>query len=153
MLCYSMLWYGMENMVCYEISMLCYQISMLCSAMVYVVKDKHSATVRFFLRTRLQCSGCVYPMNTKNVLNIAFVIRHKQGPLTLGCTNCTEQNISQLNHVFKIYKYKRGIFSIQLFFFLLMTNVLFLLDCFVFPKFHLYDTKRLKNMNEILVNS
>ena len=35
----------MESMVCYEISMLCYEISMLCYAMVYVVKDKHSATV------------------------------------------------------------------------------------------------------------
>ena len=38
MLCYGMVWYGMKSMVCYEISMLCY-------AMVYVVKDKHSATV------------------------------------------------------------------------------------------------------------
>ena len=45
MLCYPMLWYGMESMLCYEISMLCYEISMLCYAMVYVVKDKHSATV------------------------------------------------------------------------------------------------------------
>ena len=45
MLCYPMLWYGMESMVCYEISMLCYEISMLCYAMVYVVKDKHSTTV------------------------------------------------------------------------------------------------------------
>ena len=35
----------MESMVCYEISMICYEISMLCYAMVYVVKDKHSATV------------------------------------------------------------------------------------------------------------
>ena len=35
----------MESMVCYEISMLGYDISMLCYAMVYVVKDKHSATV------------------------------------------------------------------------------------------------------------
>ena len=68
--------------------------------------------LRFFLRTRLHCSGCVYSMNTKNVLNIAFVIRHKQGPLTLGCTQYTEQYSSQFNHVFKIYKYKRGIFSI-----------------------------------------
>ena len=38
MLCYPMLWYGMERIVCYDISMQCY-------AMVYVVKDKHSATV------------------------------------------------------------------------------------------------------------
>ena len=45
MLCYPMLWYGMESMVCYEISMLCYEISMPCHAMVYVVKDKQSATV------------------------------------------------------------------------------------------------------------
>ena len=45
MLWYPMLWYGMESMVCYEISMLCYEISMLCYAVVYVVKDKHSATV------------------------------------------------------------------------------------------------------------
>ena len=50
MLCYAMLsyaivWYGMESMVCFKISMLCYEISMLCYAMVYVVKDKHSATV------------------------------------------------------------------------------------------------------------
>ena len=45
MLCYPMIWYGMERMVCYEISMLCYEISMLCYVMVYVVKDKHSATV------------------------------------------------------------------------------------------------------------
>ena len=34
----GMVWYGTESMVCYEISMLCY-------AMVYVVKDNHSATV------------------------------------------------------------------------------------------------------------
>ena len=26
MLCYALLWYGMESMVCYEISMLCYEI-------------------------------------------------------------------------------------------------------------------------------
>ena len=45
MVCYPMLWYGMESMVYYEIPMLCYEISMLCFAMVYVVKDKHSATV------------------------------------------------------------------------------------------------------------
>ena len=45
MLCYLMLWYGMESMLCYEISMVCYEIFMLCYAMVYVVKDKHSATV------------------------------------------------------------------------------------------------------------
>ena len=45
MLCYPMLWYDMESMVCYEISMLCHEISMLRYAMVYVVKDKHSATV------------------------------------------------------------------------------------------------------------
>ena len=47
MLCYHMLWNGMESMVCYEISMLCYEISMLCYVMVYVVKDKHSATVTY----------------------------------------------------------------------------------------------------------
>ena len=41
MLCYPILCYGIESMVCYEISMLCYEISML----VYVVKDKHSPTV------------------------------------------------------------------------------------------------------------
>ena len=51
MLCYPMLWYGMESTVCYEISMLCYEISMLCYAMVYVVKDKHSATVVFYEQT------------------------------------------------------------------------------------------------------
>ena len=45
MLCYPMLWYGMKSIVCYKISMLCYEISMLCYIMVYVVKDKHSATV------------------------------------------------------------------------------------------------------------
>ena len=45
MLCYAILCYGMESMVCYDISMLCYEISMLCYAVVYVVKDKHSATV------------------------------------------------------------------------------------------------------------
>ena len=45
MLCYPMQWYGMESMVCYEVLMLCYEISMLCYAIVYVVKDKHSATV------------------------------------------------------------------------------------------------------------
>ena len=44
-LSYAMVWYGMESMVCYKISMLCYEISMLCYAMVYVVKDKHIATV------------------------------------------------------------------------------------------------------------
>ena len=38
MLCYHMLWYGMESMVCHDISMLSY-------AIVSVVKDKHSATV------------------------------------------------------------------------------------------------------------
>ena len=48
MLCYPMLWYGMESMVFYEFSMLCYEISMQCYAMVYVVKDKHSATVQWF---------------------------------------------------------------------------------------------------------
>ena len=46
MLCYPMLGYGMESMVCYEISMLCYEISMLRYTMVNVVKDKHSATVQ-----------------------------------------------------------------------------------------------------------
>ena len=51
-----MLWYGMESMVCYEISMLSYEISMLCYAMVYVVKDKHSATVPL---TLLGFTGCV----------------------------------------------------------------------------------------------
>ena len=35
-------------MVCNEISMLFYEISMLYYAMVYVVKDKHSATVRTY---------------------------------------------------------------------------------------------------------
>ena len=30
MLCHHMPWYGMESMVCYEVSMLCYKISMLC---------------------------------------------------------------------------------------------------------------------------
>ena len=45
MLCYPILWYGMESMVCFEISMLCYEISLLCNDMVYVVKDKNSATV------------------------------------------------------------------------------------------------------------
>ena len=40
MLCYPMLWYGMERMICYEISMLCY-------AIVYVVKDKHSASMKY----------------------------------------------------------------------------------------------------------
>ena len=52
MLCYPMLWYGMESMVCYEISMLCYEISMQCYAMVYVVKDKHSATVHVLANCR-----------------------------------------------------------------------------------------------------
>ena len=46
MVCYPMLWYGMESMVCYEISMVCYAISMLCYAMIYVVKDKLSGTVQ-----------------------------------------------------------------------------------------------------------
>ena len=50
MLCYPMLWYGMESMVFYEISMLWFEIFMLCNAMVYVVKDKHSATVYAALR-------------------------------------------------------------------------------------------------------
>ena len=45
MLCYPMLWYGIESMACYEIPMLRYEISILCYAMVYVVKDMHSATV------------------------------------------------------------------------------------------------------------
>ena len=30
MVCFPMLWYGMESMEYYEISMLCYEISMLC---------------------------------------------------------------------------------------------------------------------------
>ena len=38
------LWYGMESMVCYEIAML-YAMIFLCYAKVYVVKDKHSATI------------------------------------------------------------------------------------------------------------
>ena len=33
-------------MLYYEISVFCYELSMQCYAMVYVVKDKHSATVR-----------------------------------------------------------------------------------------------------------
>ena len=45
MLCYAILCYGMESMVCYGISILCYEIYLLCYNMVYVVKDKHSATV------------------------------------------------------------------------------------------------------------
>ena len=45
MVWYAMLCYAMESIVCYEILMLCYEISMQCYAMVYVVKDKHSATV------------------------------------------------------------------------------------------------------------
>ena len=51
MVCYPMLWYGMESMVCYKISVLCYEISMLCYAIVYVVKDKHSATVSILFYT------------------------------------------------------------------------------------------------------
>ena len=43
MLCYPMLWYFMERMLCYEISMLCYEMSMLCYGLSS--KDKHSATV------------------------------------------------------------------------------------------------------------
>ena len=38
-LCYPMLCYGIESLVCNEISMLCF-------AMVYVVKDKHSIVSR-----------------------------------------------------------------------------------------------------------
>ena len=49
MFCYPMLWYGMESMVCYELSMLCYEISLQCYAMFYVVKDKHSVTVMFIM--------------------------------------------------------------------------------------------------------
>ena len=45
MVCYAILCYGMEWKVWYEISMLCYEISMLWYDMVYVVKDKQSATV------------------------------------------------------------------------------------------------------------
>ena len=52
MLCYPMLGYGMESMVCYEISMLCYEISMLRYTMVNVVKDKHSATVQPMQNTK-----------------------------------------------------------------------------------------------------
>ena len=44
MLFLPMLWYGIESMVCYSISMLCCEIS-FCYAIVYVVKDRHSATV------------------------------------------------------------------------------------------------------------
>ena len=49
MLSYPMLWYGMESMVCCEISTLCLEISMLWYDMVYVVNDKHSATVCLLL--------------------------------------------------------------------------------------------------------
>ena len=43
MLWYGMIWYGMYGMLWYFF--LCYEICMLCYAMVYVVKEKHSATV------------------------------------------------------------------------------------------------------------
>ena len=46
MVCYPMLCYGMESILCHKISIICFEISMLCYAMVYDVKDKHSATVR-----------------------------------------------------------------------------------------------------------
>ena len=45
MICYAMLWCGMESMICYDISMLCYDITMPCYVLVYVEKDKYSATV------------------------------------------------------------------------------------------------------------
>ena len=45
MLCYPMIWYCKECMVCYGISLVFYEISMLWYAMVYVVKEKHSATI------------------------------------------------------------------------------------------------------------
>ena len=47
MLCYPMLKYGMEIMLCYQISVLCYELyAMLCY--FYVVKDKHSATALMY---------------------------------------------------------------------------------------------------------
>ena len=54
MLCNPMLWYGVEIMVCYDIAMPCYEISMLWYAMVYVVKDEHSATVRVSFMFRFE---------------------------------------------------------------------------------------------------
>ena len=45
MLCNPILWYGMECVVDYGIWIIFFEICMLCYAMVYVVKDKHSATV------------------------------------------------------------------------------------------------------------
>ena len=56
-----MLWYGLESIVCYEILMLCYEISILCYAIVYVVKDKHSATVHNILNCiNKTCSSFVF---------------------------------------------------------------------------------------------
>ena len=47
--CYAMVWYDMVWNVWYAMVFLCYEIWMLCYAMVYDVKDKHSATVTHYL--------------------------------------------------------------------------------------------------------
>ena len=73
MLYYPMLWYGMESMVCYKISMLCYEISMLCYAMVYVVKDKHSATVYLFTHTNTHFFPSWSKDNANKIYNLSIL--------------------------------------------------------------------------------
>ena len=67
---YPMLWYSMESMVCYEISMLCYEISMLCYTIVYVVKDKHSATV--------STSGNRIRFYTNHISNMTYKFKQRK---------------------------------------------------------------------------
>ena len=45
MVWYTMLGFIMECMVCYGFSMLWYEFCMLCYPMIYVIKDKHSASL------------------------------------------------------------------------------------------------------------
>ena len=57
MLCYAMVWYGKYGMLWDFNAMLWDFYAMLCYAMVYVVKDKHSATVRGLHSTNKNCFG------------------------------------------------------------------------------------------------
>ena len=45
MVCYAVMWCGMECMVCYDISKLCYEILRYITFHVYAVKDEHRLIV------------------------------------------------------------------------------------------------------------
>ena len=48
MLCYPMLWNGMEIVVCYEISMICYEISMPYYAL-FMLQNKKKCDYLYFI--------------------------------------------------------------------------------------------------------